>query len=77
MRFVTFGQAVYSDEFLTQEVLTPMTVKSTTNLPKGVYISNGEHTLTGRNAAGTFLWSCTFSYPDDVEDGVIINGVWV
>jgi hypothetical protein len=75
-RYCTFDVNVYSDGGLTEVIEGPIPVADTTHIPSGVFLSNGEHVLTGQNSDGVNLWTCRFTYPDDVVNGRIVGGVY-
>lgn len=85
MRYAWFDNQIYSDAGLTQEIVQPVRVVSSTKLPSAYY-SNSVYTKTVRNGESVddkVLYTCTFTYPSDVTEssGVkIINendGSWL
>lgn len=74
--FITFNNTVYSDAGLTQPITEPIEIFNTTMLPDNVYFASMEYIGTGENQLGDPLWTVRFTYPADLNSGVINNGIY-
>ena len=73
MYSLSFDKAVYSDAGLTIEDAGPFDVRSTTDLPAGIYFSATEYKGTAKDVDGNVVWKIRFTSPAHINPPLIKN----